>query len=75
MANKQAMILDTTMVLTLYIADAPVYTNHLPAVERSTNFQASQFNFSMDDCKYKENPGFVCPLKAYRAENLFFVNG
>jgi len=36
---------------------------------------AQTLKANTSDCPYYRNPGFVCPLSAYREPSLFFVQG
>ncbi len=50
--------------------DGPYYTNY------TQNWLINKLSRYQSDCKYYGNPGFVCPLSAYRPSGgLFFING
>lgn len=73
MANKIAINQDITTFILDNIKMASNYQTKLTNTSKCV--MATTVKFAFSDCKYFQNPGFVCPLKAYRAENLFFVNG
>lgn len=44
--------------------------------ETGQNVRISQtLKTNSSDCPYYRNPGFVCPLSAYRSPGLFFTQG
>jgi hypothetical protein len=50
--------------------DGPYFTNY------NQNWIIYKIERYQSDCKYYRNPGFVCPLSAYRPSGgLFFING
>jgi hypothetical protein len=73
MANKIAINYDTTQFVIDNIKMATNYQTKLTNTSKCTIATTVKYAFS--DCKYFQNPGFVCPLKAYRADNLFFILG
>lgn len=74
MSNKKAIeVTIEDIIPEIYIAKVSRAGNVLNAFVN--NRKSLEIPLFQSDCKYKTNYGFVCPLKAYRAENLFFING
>lgn len=73
MANKMASTSDTLSLILNSLKSGTL--NQTKLTNTSKCVMATTVKYGFSDCKYFKNPGFVCPLKAYRAENLFFVNG
>lgn len=69
MANKNGVILETDLYQLLEVGIN--FPSKIP-VQTAT---ATILNVYLSDCKYWENPGFVCPLSAYRSPGLFFAQG
>jgi len=73
MSNKMVINYDT---ISLLLSDMKAGTNYQTKLTNTSKcVMATTVKYGFSDCKYFQNPGFVCPLKAYRAENLFFING
>ena len=74
MANKIAIVYDD--VKSVILDNNKIATNYKTNLTNSSKCAVAMTEkYALSDCKYFQNPGFVCPLKAYRAENLFFING
>jgi hypothetical protein len=70
MANKMADKLDSSIVIGKEAEhfDGSYFTYQV-------NWAANKLIYYSSDCKYFNNPGFVCPLSAYRGSTFFFLNG
>ena len=42
--------------------------------EYKVNWTTQKFVYHTSNCAYYKNPGFVCPLSAYREPGLIFIN-
>jgi len=71
MANKNATKLNAPIILPKSSEhwDGPYFTDY------QESFAAKKLVYYNSDCKYYRNPGFVCPLSAYRGSTFFFLNG
>ena len=75
MANCNATLL-TTDVPNIYSSMRWAERSDGTYYENSRNSLLSQtLKANASDCPYYRNPGFVCPLSAYREPGLFFVQG
>lgn len=70
MANKDAFLLDSSIILG---KEAEYYGGNYYCYQN--NYNATKLIYYSSDCKYFNNPGFVCPLSAYRGSTFFFING
>lgn len=72
MAHKLAIKLDATSIVNgikLATKNDGTYFSY------RTCFSAKKITSITSNCKYFNNPGFVCPLSAYREPGLFQING